>query len=221
MTRQFAKAFHKRLRFDELRLDKWRAESGMLDDAALVDLHRRERVFFWWALLRSTVRFPSTFVRMISNVLHFVVDLDRLHGDPRRKMHMGHGCVVDWDTWLVNGPNIELGNHVKVSTNSALIAGFEAKICIGSYTLVGPGVFIVAANHGIAMSGVPIRDQPWQEKSVVIGEDVWLGANAVVLPGTSIGAGAVIGAGTVVSGDIPAGAIVYHDRGALVTKQRR
>ena len=135
-------------------------------------------------------------------------------------MRTGQGCLLDKDTWLVNGQNIELGHHVKVSAFSALIAGFEAKISIGSYALLGPGVFVVAANHGIAMNGVPIRDQPWKEKAVVVGEDVWIGANAVILPGSSIGAGAVIGAGTVVSGDIPAGVIVYHDRGSLVMRPR-
>jgi acetyltransferase-like isoleucine patch superfamily enzyme len=221
MIKTFAKTFHQRHRFDELRVDNWRAESGMLDAAQLADLRYRQRIFFWWALLKSAIRFPGTVVRVVTNAVLFAVDLDRLHAAPRRKMRMGHGCLVDRDTWLVNGANIELGNHVKVSTYSALIAGFEAKIRIGSYTLVGPGVFIVAANHGIAMTGVPIRDQPWQEKPVVIGDDVWLGANAVVLPGTSIGSGAVIGAGTVVSGDIPAGAIVYQERGSLVMRQRR
>jgi acetyltransferase-like isoleucine patch superfamily enzyme len=221
MIRSFARAFQQRHAFDQLPLDQWRAESGMVKSEELADLRRRERLFFWWRLSKGTVRFPATVVRLLSNLVLFLLDLDRLHGAPRRKMRAGRGCVLDRATWLVNGSNIELGDFVKVSAFSALIAGFEAKISIGNYTILGPGVFVVAANHGIAMNRVPIRYQPWKEKPVVIGDDVWVGANAVILPGTSIGVGAVIGAGTVVSGDIPAGAIVYHDKGSLVTRQRQ
>jgi acetyltransferase-like isoleucine patch superfamily enzyme len=193
----------------------------MFEGTELADLRHRNRLFFWWRLLKTTVRFPATVVRLLSNLVLLLVDLERLHGAPRRKMRTGRGCVLDTETWLVNGSNIELGDFVKVSAFSALIAGFEAKIRIGNYTILGPGVSVVAANHGIAMNGVPIRYQPWNEKPVAIGDDVWVGANAVILPGTSIGAGAVIGAGTVVSGDIPAGAIVYHERGSLVMRQRQ
>lgn len=221
MIRAFARTIDERYGLDRLRLDQWRAEAGLMDAEEAMDLRRRERVFFWWRFLKNAARLPLTMVRLPSNLVRFSIDLERLHGSPRRKLHQGKGCVLDRSTWLVNGQNIELGDHVKVSAFSALIAGFEAKIHIGRYTLLGPGVFVVAANHGIAMTGVPIRDQPWSEKPVVIGDDVWVGANAVILPGTSIGAGAVIGAGTVVSGNVPAGAIVYTDRGTLVTRQRQ
>jgi acetyltransferase-like isoleucine patch superfamily enzyme len=219
--KSIARAIDKRFKFAELRLDQWRAETGLLDSKELADLRRRERLFQTWRVVKQSVRFPLSASHFASNFFKFFLDQERLHGSPRRKMRTGRDCVVDRNTWLVNGHNIELRDHVKVSTYSALIAGFEAKITIGNYSLLGPGVFVVAANHGIAMTGVPIRDQPWAEKPVAIGDDVWVGANAVILPGTSIGAGAVIGAGSVVSGDIPAGAIVYHDRGSLVVRPRR
>lgn len=220
MLRSIVVRFQQRHRFEELRLDQWRAESGLLTSAQRIALQRRLRIFFWWKLVRNLLFLPSTVIRVLGNAVLFFIDLDRLHGAPRRKMHMGRGCVVDRNTWLVNGQNIELGDHVKVSTFTALIAGFEAGIRIGDYSLIGPGVFVVSANHGIAMNGIPIRDQPWKERPVVIGEDVWIGANAVVLPGTSIGAGAVIAAGTVVSGDIAAGTVVHSDGGSLVVRQR-
>ncbi|GJF14842.1 acetyltransferase [Mycolicibacterium cyprinidarum] len=193
----------------------------MCDGEELVHLRRRERLFVFLGLLTGAVRFPVTTVRALSNLVWFLSDLERLHGAPRRKMRTGRGCVLDRDTWLVNGSNIELGDFVKVSAFSALIAGSEAKIRIGDHSILGPGVFVVAANHGIARNGVPIRYQPWKEKPVVIGDDVWIGANAVILPGSSIGAGAVVGAGTVISGDIPAGAIVYQETGPLVMRQRQ
>lgn len=128
--------------------------------------------------------------------------------------------MLDKQTWLVNGANIELGDFVKVSAFSAIIAGTEAKIRIGNYAILGPGVFVVSANHGIEMNGVPVRYQEWKERPVTIEDDVWVGANAVILPGSTIGTGAIIGAGTVISGEVPAGAIVYQDKGALVVRKR-
>jgi acetyltransferase-like isoleucine patch superfamily enzyme len=221
VIRAFARSFHQRHRFDELDLDRWRADTNPDSGQDLPELHRRERLFFWWATAKGILRFPLTVIRSLTNVVTFVADLERLHGAPRRAMHTGRGCVLDRATWLVNGSRIELGDYVKVSAFSALIAGFDARITIGNYTILGPGVFVVAANHGIAANGVPIRYQAWSERPVVIGDDVWIGANAVILPGTTIGSGAVIGAGTVVSGVVPAGAVVHQQRGSLVIRQRQ
>jgi acetyltransferase-like isoleucine patch superfamily enzyme len=213
--------FVQRYRFEQLGLDRWRAETGISSTGELHDLRRRERLFLVWRTLKGFARFPATSVRLITGLVSFVGDYDRLHGAPRKSMEMGRGCVVDRQTWLVNGSNIALGDFVKVSAFSSLIAGFEAKIYIGSYTICGPGVVIVAANHGNAVTDIPIRYQPWVEKSIFIGENVWVGSNAVILPGTSIGCGSIVGAGTVVTGDIPERAVVYRDKnGSLVIRSR-
>jgi acetyltransferase-like isoleucine patch superfamily enzyme len=70
---------------------------------------------------------------------------------------------------------------------------------------------ICAITHGIADENLPYRSQPWvdsPERSIVIGNNVWIGAGAIILPGTTIGDGAVIAAGTVVKGRIPGRSIV-------------
>lgn len=193
----------------------------MLNEAEIRELRRRKRLFGLLRIAKATVRFPTAGARMGKNFLRLIAEIDRLHGSPRKKISAGRDCVLDLQTWLVNGHNIELGDFVKVSAFSALIAGSEAKIHIGNYSILGPGVFVVAANHGMESNGVPVRYQPWKEKSVVIGDDVWIGANAVILPGSSIGAGAVIGAGTVVNGEVPPGAIAFQEKGSLTIRQRR
>lgn len=221
MNLSWVRRFHQQQRFDELPQDRWRAEVGVLSAAELADLRRRGRIYFWWKALKGLVRFPAAITHYVINLSLFLADLERLHGAPRRELKMGTGCVLDRQTWLVNGSNIHLGNHVKVSAFSALIAGYDARIQIGNYSILGPGVFVVAANHGIAMDGAPIRYQTWSEREVIIGDDVWVGANAVILPGATIGSGSIIGAGTVVSGEIPAGFIAYQDKGSLVMRRRR
>lgn len=56
--------------------------------------------------------------------------------------------------------------------------------------------------------GGQINEQGWIAKPVIICDDVWVGANSVILPGITIGKGAVVGAGSVVTKDVPAYAIV-------------
>lgn len=221
MIQSMVTDFVQRYRFEQLGLDRWRAENGISSAEEVRDLRLREGLFLVWRVLKGLVRFPATLLRLTVDLGSFIGDYDRLHGAPRKKMEMGRGCVVDRQTWLVNGSNIELGDFVKVSAFSSLIAGFEAKIQIGSYTICGPGVVIVAANHGDALIDIPIRYQPWVEKSISIGKNVWIGSNVVLLPGTSIGCDSVVGAGTVVTGDIPERSVVYRDKsGSLVIKSR-
>lgn len=219
-VRSNMKAYLRRYRFEQIPLDSWRAANGQLGPGEVAHLRQRKQAFAMWRAVKACVLLPAVVLRALRNLLGLLADLERLHSGPRRRMREGRGCVLDRSTWLVNGSNIELGDHVKLSAFSALIAGFEAKITIGDYTIIGPGVFVVAANHGIAMDGIPIRYQNWKEKSVVIEDDVWIGANAVVLPGTRIGQGSVIGASAVVSGDIPAHVIVHQDKGNLIMRAR-
>jgi acetyltransferase-like isoleucine patch superfamily enzyme len=83
--------------------------------------------------------------------------------------------------------------------NNFRLAG-ETAIRIGAGCLVSQFCTIVSANHDFRL-GVKIADAPStaEPHDVTIGDDVWLGAGAIVLPGVSIGDGAVIGAGSVVT----------------------
>jgi acetyltransferase-like isoleucine patch superfamily enzyme len=83
------------------------------------------------------------------------------------------------------------------------------KTRIGRRCLISQGVSIIGANHSIA-AGIYIQDQPLRLDKVgmIIGDDVWIGCNSVLLPGISIGDGAVIAAGSVVNCNVEPGAIV-------------
>jgi maltose O-acetyltransferase len=71
-------------------------------------------------------------------------------------------------------------------------------------------VSIIGTNHLVDELAVPVRMAAWDRsrREVCIGNDVWIGAGATVLPGVRIGDGGVIGAGAVVTTDVPASAIV-------------
>lgn len=76
---------------------------------------------------------------------------------------------------------------------------------------------MIASNHSIAL-GMNISSQKWDESKtgITIGDDVWIGANCVILPGVHIHNGAVIGAGSVVTKDIPANAIAVGNPAKVI-----
>jgi acetyltransferase-like isoleucine patch superfamily enzyme len=92
------------------------------------------------------------------------------------------------------GDNIQFGHGCWVAATGGLIIGHNSGI--------GPKVVIHTANHNFRDPGIRILDQGHDHKPVVIGNDVWIAAGAIVLPGTTLGDGVVVAAGSVVSGNV-------------------
>ncbi len=111
---------------------------------------------------------------------------------------------------------IKIGTRTFISHYSNLRTG-GGSIDIGNNVLIAQFVSIIASGHG-TRAGQFIADQPppttWRD--IHIGNDVWLGASSVVLPGVNISDGAVIGAGSVVYTDVPANAIMVGNPARLV-----
>lgn len=102
------------------------------------------------------------------------------------------------------GYNIHLGDHVFLNFNCVLLDVTEIRI--GARTQIGPAVQIYTADHPRDPSA---RRQGLESgKPIRIGEDVWIGGGAILLPGITVGDGAVIGAGSVVTHSVPPGATV-------------
>ena len=104
---------------------------------------------------------------------------------------------------LVRG-EVSFGAHCTVNPH-AMISG---KVTCGDGVRIASHVSLVGFNHGYDDPETPIYLQKHETRGIAIGDDVWIGANAVVVDGVTIGRGAVIAAGAVVSKDVPAMAIV-------------
>lgn len=100
----------------------------------------------------------------------------------------------------------ELGEELIIEDNVGIAANafisMRGKIVIGKNTIMGPGVSIHAENHIFSNINVPIRKQGADKKGIIIGEDCWIGAKAVILDGVKLGKGVIVAAGAVVTGDI-------------------
>lgn len=129
------------------------------------------------------------------------------HVEPRRRLTAGPGLRMSPTASLRNGERITLGAGVHVGERCYLWAGdTSGRIRLGDDVLLAPEVFITASNYG-TVAGRRVMSQPKREADVTIGDDVWLGARVVVLPGVTIGDGAIVGACSVVTKDVPPNAI--------------
>lgn len=142
-----------------------------------------------------------------------------LHSRSRRP-----GAVsVGRNTGVYEGSFFELGPHGEVRigdycTLVGVIIASNGLVLIGSYSFLAHEVVI--ADHFAAtpwQQGIePIASASETEPSVVIGDDVWIGASATLLKGARIGQGAVVGAGAVVDFEVPAGAVVAGNPARVV-----
>ena len=101
---------------------------------------------------------------------------------------------------------LEIGDDVDLALGVLITAG--GNVSIGDRTLVGYRTQILSTNHNIPPLPGRIFESGHIQKEVKICSDVWIGANAVILPGVTIGEHAVVAAGAVVTKDVPPGAIV-------------
>lgn len=107
------------------------------------------------------------------------------------------------------GNNIYFGNHCEVNMNCTFLD--DNVIQIGDHVLIAPNVQIYTAFHptnALDRFGEPKADGSFefcktQTAPVRIGNDVWIGGGAIILPGVTIGNNVVIGAGSVVTRDVP------------------
>lgn len=144
--------------------------------------------------------------------------LDNIAAVPKLQA-CGAGTVIEPTACFSNPENISIGERCHVNRFCCLWASPNAKITIGDHGLMGPSVAIFTSNHGHQGEGAMI-DQPFEEKDVTIGKNVWLGAHVVILPGVTIGESAIIAAGAVVTKDIPS-YVVAGGIPAKVIKERQ
>ncbi|SDB24832.1 galactoside O-acetyltransferase [Pseudobutyrivibrio sp. YE44] len=112
----------------------------------------------------------------------------------------GDNCYIELPlhaNW--GGAHLHFGSGIYANSDLTLVD--DGHIYVGDKVMFGPDVTIATANHPIDPE---LRAKGLQyNKDVHIGENVWIGAGSVIVPGVTIGKNAVIGAGSVVTKDIP------------------
>jgi acetyltransferase-like isoleucine patch superfamily enzyme len=111
---------------------------------------------------------------------------------------------------------IEIGNQVYINRGAVFFAG---DIALGNCVVLGPDVKLIALNHNFDDPSKPILFQGVKAGKIIIEDDVWIGANAIVLPNVKIGKGSIVAAGAVVSKDVEPYSIVGGVPAKLIKKR--
>jgi virginiamycin A acetyltransferase len=154
-----------------------------------------------------------------------ISDTARIYPSNRgTKIYIGNNCeIYDYVVIRCVGGtgDIIIGQNNFLNPGCVLYSGNG--ITTGNYVLFGPGVKVVPTNHNFSRHDIPIRLQGFapSKGGVIIEDDVWIGANTVILDGATIRKGAIVGAGSLVRGEIPANQIWGGNPARFLSDRRK
>lgn len=113
---------------------------------------------------------------------------------------------------IVRSTRLVTGSDCSINSYSVL----SGDITMGNGVRIASHASLYGFNHGYAVTDVPVFRQPLTVKGIVIEDDVWIGANAVILDGVRIGSHSIVAAGAIVTRDVPAYSIVGGNPARLI-----
>lgn len=120
---------------------------------------------------------------------------------PFNKFHLGNGSVIEDFSTINNGVgDVIIGDNTFIGLNNVLIGPLR----IGNNVIFAQNIVISGLNHGYQDINLPISQQKVTVADIIVEDDCWIGANAVITAGVKIGKHSVIAAGAVVTKDVPA-----------------
>ena len=126
---------------------------------------------------------------------------------------MGSDVNIEQCAHFGSGMQLSIGDHSGLGINCRI----NGPVHIGNHVMMGPDVMIIARNHNFDRTDVPMCQQGEADpEPVVLGNDVWIGARAIILPGVTIGQATIVGAGSVVTKSVPSYSIVADDPARIV-----
>lgn len=139
----------------------------------------------------------------------------RMDTPPYRRFALGQHSVVESYSCINNAVgDVVIGDHTRIGIHNTIIG----PVTIGNHVNLAQGITVTALNHNFDDTTKRIDEQGIATKPVVISDDVWIGANAVILPGVTIGRHAVVAAGAVVTKDVPDNTIVGGVPATIIKK---
>jgi len=164
-----------------------------------------------WLIMNQRDARPRWYVRLLAPLyqhrgrhskIYFSVRMDT---PPYRRFSLGRHSVIESFTCINNAVgDVVIGDHTRIGLHNTVIG----PVTIGSHVNIAQGVTVTALNHNFDKPGIRIDQQGITTRPIVIGDDVWIGAGAVILPGVTIGSHCVVAAGAVVTTDVPDGTLV-------------
>ena len=159
-----------------------------------------------WLIMNPVQTRPRWYVRMLAPLYqhrghHSKIRRSvRMDTPPYRKFSLGDYSVVESYSCINNAVgDVIIGDHTRVGLHNTVIG----PVTIGNHVNLAQGITVTALNHNFTDHHLRIDEQGVSTTPVTIGHDIWIGANAVILPGVTIGDHSVVAAGAVVTKDVP------------------
>ena len=124
---------------------------------------------------------------------------------------LGENPVIDQHFFVAAPENLFIESNVSFARDVKIMGA--GKVYIKTGTIIAPGVTILTTTHDAR--AVVVRETGYH-RNVVIGRNVWIGANATILPGVTIGNNSIVGAGTVVVDDVEEGDVIVGTASRVV-----
>lgn len=167
--------------------------------------------FIDWVIMNQVETRPRWFVRLLAPIYqhrgkHSVIHRSaRMDTPPYRIFSLGDYSVIESFACINNAVgDVMIGDHTRIGLHNTIIGPVD----IGSHVNLAQGITVTALNHNFDDTEKRIDEQGVSTNPVTIEDDVWIGANAVILPGVTIGNHCVVAAGAVVTKDVPPHSLV-------------
>ena len=136
--------------------------------------------------------------------------------DKKGKLYLGKRVRAHTGTKIKirNNAVLEIGNNVAFNYDCVVVS--RNKICIGDGCEIGPGVLIYDHDHDV--KNYSLQEGKYVSSPTIIGKNVWIGANVIILRGTEIGDNSVIAAGTVVKGKYNNNSLIRNNKKVIETE---
>ena len=164
-----------------------------------------------WIIMNQVQTRPRWFIRMLAPLYqhrgrHAVIHRSaRMDTPPYRKFSLGDYSVIESFSCINNAVgDVIIGDHTRIGLHNTIIG----PVTIGSHVNLAQGITVTALNHNFEDSDKRIDEQGVSTTPVIIEDDIWIGANAVILPGVTIGNHSVVAAGAVVTKNVPPHSLV-------------
>ena len=164
-----------------------------------------------WLIMNQVQTRPRWYVRLLAPFYQHRGKHSKIHGSvrmdtpPYRRFSLGNYSVIESYSCINNAVgDVIVGDHTRVGLHNTVIG----PVRIGNHVNMAQGITVTALNHNFADKDHRIDEQGVSTNPVCIGDDIWIGANAVILPGVSIGNHSVVAAGAVVTKDVPPHSLV-------------
>lgn len=174
-----------------------------------------------WIIMNQVQTRPRWYVRMLAPLYQHRGRHSKIHASvrmdtpPYRRFSLGQYSVVESGACINNAVgDVIIGDHTRIGLHNTVIG----PVTIGNHVNLAQGITVTALNHNFENVELRIDEQGVSTNPVTIADDVWIGANAVVLPGVSIGSHSVVAAGAVVTKDVPAHSLVAGVPAKIIRK---